>query len=430
MLLSTVTGEQQYIKASAKYFVVALRGGGGPMAVCRLDRPGRFEPGTSQILEGHTGAVLDFDWNPFDDSMLASASEDSTIKIWSVPEDWEPTDAKGDAKAGPNLSNSLVDLQGHRKKVTLVKFHPTAANVLASTAADGSVKVWDIERGEEISSFEQMGDLTQDLAWDVTGDNYATSCKDKIIRLHDGRTSSVSTNIENAHEGVKSVKLTYLADTDKILSTGTSKQSAREFKIWDIRNPKVALYTEKIDTGSGVLIPLFDNDSGILYLCGKGDSTIRLYEFEDRDPYIFKLNDGFRSNVSAKGVCMIPKRGNDILACETARLLKLTNDQVVQPLSFIVPRKSDAFQADIFPDCPAAEPAHTAEQWMAGSSKLPITICLDPAMQQNTSKDCNNGGVKKGFKVRTVAVVEAELKEANARIHYLENKLKDSGIIF
>jgi coronin-1B/1C/6 len=38
MLLSTVTGEQQYIKASAKYFAVALRGGGDPMAVCRLDR--------------------------------------------------------------------------------------------------------------------------------------------------------------------------------------------------------------------------------------------------------------------------------------------------------------------------------------------------------------------------------------------------------
>jgi coronin-1B/1C/6 len=195
-------------------------------------RPGRFEPGTSQILEGHTGAVLDFDWNPFDDNMLASASEDSTIKIWSIPDDWEPTDAKGDAKSGQNLSDSLVDLQGHRKKVTLVKFNPTAANVLASTAADASVKIWDIERGEELSSYDQMGDLTQDIAWDFTGDHYATSCKDKIIRLHDGRTSMVTTNILNAHEGVKSVKITYLADTNKFLSTGTSKQSAREIKVW------------------------------------------------------------------------------------------------------------------------------------------------------------------------------------------------------
>jgi coronin-1B/1C/6 len=115
---------------------------------------------------------------------------------------------------GKNLSDSLVDLQGHRKKVTLVKFNPTAANVLASAAADASVKIWDIERAEELSSFEQKGDLTQDIAWDFKVDNYATSCKDKIIRLHGGRTGKVITNIQNAHEGVKSVKITYLADTN------------------------------------------------------------------------------------------------------------------------------------------------------------------------------------------------------------------------
>jgi coronin-1B/1C/6 len=49
---------------------------------------------------------------------------------------------------------TISNLQGHHKKVTLVKFNPTAANVLASTAADASVKIWDIERGEELSSCE------------------------------------------------------------------------------------------------------------------------------------------------------------------------------------------------------------------------------------------------------------------------------------
>ena len=36
------------------------------------------------------------------------------------------------------------------------------------------------------------------------------------------------------------------------------------------------------------------------------------------------------------------------MACETARLLKLTANSV-EPLSFHVPRKSEAFQEDIFP---------------------------------------------------------------------------------
>jgi coronin-1B/1C/6 len=39
----------------------------------------------------------------------------------------------------------------------------------------------------------------------------------------------------------------------------------------------------------------------------------------------------------------VPKRGLDVMKCETARLLKLTTT-AVEPLSFIVPRKGDFFQ--------------------------------------------------------------------------------------
>jgi len=67
---------------------------------------------------------------------------------------------------------------------------------------------------------------------------------------------------------------------------------------------------------------------------------------------------------------------------------------------------------------------------MAGSSKPPVTICLDPARTNYSSKDRQNGGIKRSFKVHTVAAVESELKEATARIHYLENKLKENGISY
>ena len=68
--------------------------------------------------------------------MLATASEDCTIKIWSIPEDWEPFNEKGASKAGTDITESVVDLHGHTKKVNLLRFHPTASNVLASTSSD------------------------------------------------------------------------------------------------------------------------------------------------------------------------------------------------------------------------------------------------------------------------------------------------------
>lgn len=352
--LSTVTGDQQYIKASSKYYVCSLFGGGGPMHVGRLDRPGRFEAGTSSIVEGHTGSVLDFDFNPFDDNMFASASEDCSIKLWSIPDgnDWEPTDVNGRAKKGDNLTENLVDLLGHRKKVTLLRFHPTAANVLASTSADYTVKVWDVESGEAISTTpkDSFGDnLISDVVWDARGEILATSCKDKNVRFMDPRAGAFHSTITKAHEGLKSVKLAYLGDTGKILTTGTSRQ--REVKIWDLKNLSKPLLVENIDTASGALLPLFDTDSNILYLCGKGDGIIRPYEFEDKAPYLHKLNDGFRSTVPAKGLCLVPKRGCNVMECETARILKVTNNDGIHPLSWVVPRKSDAFQDDIFPDC-------------------------------------------------------------------------------
>ena len=421
MRLSTTTGDSQYIKASAKYFAVALAGGGGPMMVGRLDRPGRFESGTSQLVQGHTGSVLDFDFNPFDDSMFASASEDTTIKLWSIPEDWEPTDANGKAKRGESLSESLVDLVGHGKKVNLVRYHPTASNVLLSSSADCTVKVWDVEKSEAITT-ASVPDLTHDVVWDFKGDTYASSCKDKVVRLFDGRTGDITSKIEPAHEGTKSVKIVFCGESGKMLTTGASKTSSREVKVWDIKNLSKPLNTETIDTASGALIPLYDVDTSVLYLCGKGDGQIRVYEFEDKSPYLHKLNDGYRSTQPTKGICMVPKRGMDVMMCETARLLKLTNSQGVHPLRFIVPRKSDAFQEDIFPDCASTTPAHTVDQWREGSSKSPLTMSLNPAHA------AGQAAKKKTFK--TVGQLTKDVDAANKRIAYLEGKLKENGIAF
>lgn len=421
--LSTVTGDQQYIKASSKYFAVALFGGGGVVYVGRHDRPGRFIPGSTPTLHGHQGSVLDFDWNLFDDSILATASEDTTIKIWSIPEEWEPINQKGASKPGSDITDSMADLVGHTKKVNLLRFHPSASNVLASTSSDYTVKLWDIEAGQELSTFDGVNDLCQDIVWDYKGDNYATTCKDKTVRFIDARAAKVSDMIDQAHDGIKSMKVLYMGESGKVLTTGHSRSSGREVKVWDLKNLSQPLETSKIDTAAGVLMPLYDVDTNVIYLCGKGDGNIRTCEFEDKAPYFHRLGDGFRSTTALKGVCLVPKRGLDIMKCESARLLKVTNNSGIQPLSFYVPRKSDAFQSDIFPSTASTEPAHTAEEWWSGSSKGPVLESLNPAI-----KTSQNGQAKKKF--LSSATLTANLKKAEERIKYLEEKLMAAEIEF
>ena len=59
---------------------VALSGGGGPVAIVAHDKPGRQSP-TIPCLAGHKGSALDFDFNPFHEHIVATASDDCTLKV-------------------------------------------------------------------------------------------------------------------------------------------------------------------------------------------------------------------------------------------------------------------------------------------------------------------------------------------------------------
>jgi len=122
----------------------------------------------------------------------------------------------------------LIDLRAHERKVTLVKFHPTAANVLASVSADGMVKLWDVEGGREGGSCDVHQQLVQDVQWDWRGETFATTSKDKILRVIDGRTGAVAAERKEAHEGTKSSKCVWLGEKGLLLTVGFTKQSRRQ----------------------------------------------------------------------------------------------------------------------------------------------------------------------------------------------------------
>lgn len=387
-----------------------IQGGGGPLAIVSLDKPGKMKVDIP-VIAGHAGPVTDFEFNPFDDHMIATASEDSTIKIWSIPV----------GGLTSNISDPLVDLTNHSRKVTLLRFHPTSSNVLASTSADQTVKIWDIEKGSEINSFNDCNDLIQELVWDYSGNNYAISSKDKHIRIVDGRTGTLSTMIENAHEGTKSVKLAYLGSSNRLVSVGFTKQAMRQFKVWDARNSSQELFRVEMDQAAGSMMPFFDADTGLLFLAGKGDGNVRCYEIPAEDNNAYMVTD-FRTNVSAKGMAFVPKRGLNILSNETARLLKLTTNSV-DPLCFHVPRKSEGFQEDIFPDSFSGEPSQTADEWIAGSDVPPKMMSLNPGISGKMGElSPRNAGPRAPMK--TVASLTADLEKANARIKHLEDKLR------
>lgn len=82
-------------------------------------------PSVLPMVVGHTSAVLDIQWCPHNNDVIASASDDCTVKIWKIPE--------GGIGNEP-LTKSIATLIGHQRRVYLVVWHPTAQGVIASSS--------------------------------------------------------------------------------------------------------------------------------------------------------------------------------------------------------------------------------------------------------------------------------------------------------
>jgi len=292
-------------------------------------------------------------------------SEDCYAKIWSIPE--------GGLKE--NLTTPVQNLQGHKRKVGTLNFNPVANNILATTANDSTVKIWDIETGQAALTISGHPDLIQSSAWDFWGKTYATAAKDKKVRLTDPRSGKITSEVE-AHPGVRGMRLCFLGQKEKLFTMGFSKTTERQFSVWDARNPTTSLRSENIDTSSGILMPFFDPDTNVLYLAGKGDGNVRYYEVVDEAPYVYSLSE-YKSASPQRGMGWTPKLSMDLPTCEIARLLKVTAS-AIEPISFSVPRKSDIFQDDLYPPTFSGEPALTSAAWIKGGNGEPKTVLLGP----------------------------------------------------
>ena len=103
------------------------------------------------------------------------------------------------------------------------------------------------------------------------------------------------------------------------------------------------------------------------------DGNIRYFEFENGK---FEFLSEYKSADPQRGVAFLPKRGVNTHENEVMRAFKTVNDSYVEPISFIVPRRAEVFQDDIFPPVVGLKPAMSAGQWFDGKTGLPPKIDL------------------------------------------------------
>ncbi|KAI0405705.1 hypothetical protein F4802DRAFT_168622 [Xylaria palmicola] len=372
--ISTNAWDTNLIKANPLYLAVNWEsGGGGAFAVIPLEERGKI-PDVIPLFRGHTAPVLDTDWNPFNDHLIASASDDARIMLWQVPQDFTLFTGAED----PPDVHHVAALTGHGRKVGQVLFNPAAENILASASGDLTIRLWDVGTGSKVHILNHP-QLVQSLSWNADGTLLATTCRDKKLRVWDVRQERPA-HESQGHEGAKNSRVVWLGEHNRFATTGFSKMSDRQLALWEPGNPNPIGGFSVLDSISGVCMPFWDDGSNCLYLAGKGDGNIRYFEYEN-DKFEFLAE--YKSPDPQRGVAFLPKRGVNVHENEVMRAFKTVHDGYIEPVSFTVPRRAETFQADIYPPCAGTKPAVTAQEWVAGKSGVPSKIDFESIYEGN-----------------------------------------------
>jgi coronin-1B/1C/6 len=381
--------------------------GGGSFGVLKQGNFGKASA-SPPLVCGHKANVLDLAFSPFNDHIVGSVSEDGTAKIWEIPE----------GGLTENMTEPVQNLIGHRRKAGTIDFNPCADNVAATSSLDYTVKIWDVSKGEAKNSVEGFAGQIQSVAWSWDGASMAVASKDKKCRVVDPRTNSVVQEFDST-PGVKGARVIYLGSKDRLLVQGFSRTSERVFLIVDPRNTAAPLAKKTIDTAAGMLMPFYDEDTSMLFLAGKGDGNIRYFEMVEDKPYFHYLSE-YKSSTPQLGAAMLPKTACDTAECEVVRMLK-ADVSGISTIHFKVPRKSDLFQPDLFPETRGHEPANTSEAWFGGANGTPANINLEDGFKPKPKPQFQAAKKEvKKEKELTSLEMKKKITELEGRVAYLE----------
>lgn len=117
-------------------------------------------------------------------------------------------------------------------------------------------------------------------------------------------------------------------------------------------------------------MPVFDEDSGLLFVLGRGDTTLSLIDTTDK---LSVLQRTVVSTDTSYGYALLPKPCLDVFNCEVDRLLNLTSTAVL-PVGLHVPRRNRReLHTELFPPTASTlKAALSAEQWIAGDTALSL----------------------------------------------------------
>lgn len=201
-------------------------------------------------FEGHHYAIRSLAFDP-QGEMLASGSDDGTVKLWKV-----------------SSGKLLRMLNGHRQIIFSLAFDPQG-EMLASASQDGTVKLWGTQT---LNLFRTLEGEYSDTVWSVrfdpqhgtlaSGDTFGT------LKLWDAQSGKLHRKLEGHRNSVASEAFD---PQGEMLASGSADKTV---KLWEVSSGKLLHVFE--GHKDRVLSVAFDQQTGTL-ASGSADTTIKLW---------------------------------------------------------------------------------------------------------------------------------------------------------
>ena len=236
------------------------------------------------MLSGYTERIRALAFAP-DNSLLASGSEDNTLRLWNTATAREVLTLAGDSNLVQALASSspdgiplpswdprterlLATSNENPGRVRSLAFSPDGTT-LASGSADGRVRLWEVETGGVLSSFSTHDGLVLALAFSVEGKVLASGGSDTLVRLWDLENQHLIATLRAHTDSINA--LAFSSDGEILASGGRD----RYLQLWYVGAKDLM---SSFPVQEGVIRELTFLPDGEKLMCATQDGSLLIRE--------------------------------------------------------------------------------------------------------------------------------------------------------